>query len=211
MKQIILIRHGQAENNLHNLVGGWSNVNLTELGIKQAQAIAQRLEEELQGKYKIYSSDLNRAKQTAEIICKQLEVTPTYAHELREHNPGIASGMPIEEAMKHWNNVPVLTPDHRPWTDSESWEEFYDRVTSFMNKLVETEEHVIIVSHGGSIQNIIKWWICLPLSDLLKVAFSVSNASITVLDMTNNQRRIERLNDTQYYARIDTSNPINYP
>jgi len=83
MKQIILIRHGQAEHQLHNRIGGWSDVNLTEHGIKQAQAVAQRLEEELKGTYKIYSSDLNRAKQTAEIICKQLEVTPTYAFELR--------------------------------------------------------------------------------------------------------------------------------
>ncbi len=57
MKQIILVRHGQAEHQLHTLVGGWSNDNLSEHGIKQAHAVAQRLEEELKGTYKIYSSD----------------------------------------------------------------------------------------------------------------------------------------------------------
>ncbi len=211
MKQVILIRHGQADNNLHNLVGGWSELNLTELGIKQAQAVAQRLDEELKGTYKIYSSELNRAKQTAEIICKQLEVTPTYAFELREHNSGIASGMTREWADKHWNQVSTYTLDHRPFTGSESWGEFYDRVSSFMNKLVETEDHVLLVSHGGTIQNIIKWWIGTPVSDLLKVRFGVSNASITILDSVFNQRRIERLNDTTHYAQINTSNPINYP
>ena len=211
MKQIILIRHGQAENNLHNLVGGWSNVNLTELGVKQAQAVAQRLEEELQGKYKIISSDLNRAKQTAEIISKHLDTAPIYATELREHNPGIASGMPVEEAMKLWQPVPVPTPDHTPWTGSESWREFHERVTAYMNQLVETEEHVIIVSHGGTIKNIIGWWIHLPLNMLLEEVFRVSNASLSILDTSRDQRRIERLNDTTHYSRINKSNPISYP
>jgi len=80
-----------------------------------------------------------------------------------------------------------------------------------MNKLVETEDHALLVSHGGTIQNIIKWWIGTPISDLLNVRFGVSNASITVLDSVINQRRIERLNDTSHYARINTSNPISYP
>ena len=80
-----------------------------------------------------------------------------------------------------------------------------------MNKLVETEDHVLLVSHGGTIQNIIKWWIGTPISDLLKVRFGVSNASITILDSVFNQRRIERLNDTTRYTRINKSNPIPYP
>jgi broad specificity phosphatase PhoE len=213
MKQIILVRHGQAQNNLHNLIGGWSDVNLTEFGIKQAQAVAQRLDDELQGTYKIISSDLTRAKQTTEIISKQLNTAPSYAIELREHNPGIVSGMPFEEAMKHLHNVPVRTPDHRPWTGSESWREFYERVTAYMNRLFDSEEHVIIISHGGTIRNIIGWWIHLPLDMLLQEVFRVSNASITILDINSisNQRRIERLNDTNHYSRINKSNPIPYP
>ena len=211
MKQIILVRHGQGENNLHKLVGGWSNVDLTEHGVMQAQAVAQRLEQELQGKYKIISSDLNRAKQTAEIISEHLDTAPIYATELREHNPGIASGMPVEEAMKLWQPVPVPTPDHRPWTGSESWREFHNRVTSYMNQLDETEEHVIIVSHGGTIKNIIGWWIHIPLSRLLEIGFLVSNTSISILDTSRNQRRIERLNDTSHYTQYDKSTQIFYP
>jgi broad specificity phosphatase PhoE len=100
MKQIILVRHGQAENNLHKLIGGWSNVKLTELGIQQAQAVAIRLEKELKGTIKIYSSDLYRAKQTAEIINGKLNKSITYAKDLREHNLGIVSGMALEEAER---------------------------------------------------------------------------------------------------------------
>ena len=93
MKRAILIRHGQAEHQLYDKFGGWSNADLTELGIKQAKAIANRLEAELKENYSLYSSDLNRAKQTAEIIHNKMETPIIYSKELREHNPGIASGM----------------------------------------------------------------------------------------------------------------------
>ena len=215
MKQIILIRHGQAEHQPHNRIGGWSDVNLTELGIKQAQAVAQRLEE-LKGTYKIYSSDLNRAKQTAEIICKQLEVTPTYAFELREHNPGNATGMTREESAKQWQPVPDThihtLLDWRPNQESETIREFFSRVTSFMDKINEIEEQVIIVSHGGTIHNIIRWWIGTPISDYFKFGFVIANTSLSVLDTSrHDQRIIERLNDTTHYTRINKSNSVPYP
>ena len=212
MKQIILIRHGQAENNLPNsVVGGWSDVSLTELGIKQAEAVAIRLVDELNGTYKIYSSDLNRARQTAEIICSKLNAAPTYAIELREFNAGIASGMDRKLAETHFKKVTSPMLDWRPYPESESLGEFYNRVTSFMDKLSEIEERVLIVSHGGPIQNIIKWWIGTPISGIFKVEFGTANTSVTVLDTTMyNNRRIERLNDTSHYTRIGLTNPIEF-
>ena len=209
MTKIILIRHGQGENNLHNLIGGWSDLRLTELGVQQAQAVADRLYEELKEDYKVYSSDLMRAKQTAEIICKKLGKTPSYAVELREHNPGIVSGMSREEAMELLQEVSEPPLDWRPFPEAESAGEFYARVSGFMEKLVEGEEHVLIVSHGGTIQNIIRWWIGSPLPDYYRVGFGVANTSVTVLDSTEHrQRRIERLNDTTHYGRIGNKHPI---
>jgi broad specificity phosphatase PhoE len=209
LKQIILVRHGQAENNLHGFIGGWSDVKLTELGIKQAQAVASRLEEELKGTYKIYSSDLNRARQTAEIIGSKLKITPIYTVELREHNAGVANGMDLGEAQKYIENVVTPTLNWRPYPESESWGEFYHRVSSFMEKLCEEEERLLIVSHGGAIQNIIRWWLGTPLTDFFITGFGTSNTSITVLDSTPyRERRIERLNDTSHYSRIGLTNPI---
>ena len=213
MKQIILVRHGEGENNKHNLIGGWSDVKLTELGIRQAEAVADRLCEELNGDYKIYSSDLARAKHTAEIISQKLGKTPIFTMELREHNPGIVSGMAIEEAKKNLQeDIPEPTLDWRPYPGSESWREFYERVVSFMEGLVGSEDRVLIVSHGGTIQNIVRWWIGVPLVDFFKVTFGVGNTSVTVLETTDhNQRKIERLNDRTHYSRLNQSNPINYP
>ena len=209
MRKIILVRHGQGENNLNDLIGGWSNVTLTELGIKQAQAVADRLNEELKEDYTVYSSDLMRAKQTAEIICEKLGKTPTYAVGLREHNPGIVSGMAREKAEELLQDVSGPPLEWRPFPEAENAGEFYKRVSSFMDKLVEKEERVIVVSHGGTIQNIIRWWIGSPLPDYYRVGFGVANTSVTVLDSTESrERRIERLNDTSHYARIDRSHLI---
>jgi probable phosphoglycerate mutase len=209
LKQIILIRHAQATNNLPNSVkGGWSDVELTELGIRQAEAVAERLSNELEGNIPVYSSDLRRARQTVEIICKRLEAIPLYVLELREHNAGIASGMNRKKAEKLWVNKDTPTLDTRPWPEAESWGEFYTRVSTFMDKLCITEESVLIVSHGGTIRNIIRWWLGIPRSDHFKVSFDTANTSVTVLDTPDNVRRVERLNDTAHYATIGITNPI---
>ena len=64
------------------------------------------------------------------------------------------------------------------------------------------------MSHGGTIQNIIRWWIGSPLPDYYRVGFGVENTSVTVLDSTEHrERRIERLNDTAHYARIGLKHP----
>ena len=209
MTKIILVRHGQGENNLHDLIGGWSDLKLTELGIQQAQAVADRLKDELKEEYTVYSSDLMRAKQTAEIICEKLGKTPQFAVEIREHNPGIVSGMHIDEAKKLLREVSDPSLDWRPFPEAESAGEFYNRVSGFMDKLIQREAHVFIVSHGGTIQNIIRWWIGSPLSDYYRVGYGIANTSVTVLDSTESrERRIERLNDTAHYSRIGHKHPI---
>lgn len=67
MKQIITIQHTQSEHYTNGIVGSWTDWELAELGIQQANKIGEKLKEELSGKnFVMYSSDLLRAKQTAE-------------------------------------------------------------------------------------------------------------------------------------------------
>ena len=69
MRKIIVIQHCQSEHHINNMTGGWTDTPLTELGRNQAELIGLKLKRELgEERYTIYSSDLMRAKQTAELL-----------------------------------------------------------------------------------------------------------------------------------------------
>ena len=209
MKRAILIRHGQAEHQLEDRFGGWSNKTLTDQGIKQAQSVANRLKKELKENYTLFSSDLKRAKQTAKIIQSKIETPVKYSIELREHNPGIASGMTRAEAEQHQHELTEPYIDSQIFPGAETFRQFFVRVSEYMTKIDETENYVIIVSHGGTIHNIIRWWIGTPVTDFFKFGFIVENTGITVLDYNRHgQRVIQRLNDTSHFNSIGLENPI---
>ena len=68
MKQIITIQHTQSIHHTNGMVGSWTDWPLSELGISQAENIGIKLSKLLEGKNVVmYSSDLLRARQTAEI------------------------------------------------------------------------------------------------------------------------------------------------
>ena len=69
MKNIITVQHTQSIHHTNGMVGSWTDWELTDLGKQQADSIGRKLKAELEGKdFIIYSSDLMRARQTAEII-----------------------------------------------------------------------------------------------------------------------------------------------
>lgn len=71
MKTIITIQHTQSVHHTNGMVGSWTDWDLTELGIEQAKRIGEKLGTELSGKtFVMYSSDLKRAKQTADAVAR---------------------------------------------------------------------------------------------------------------------------------------------
>ena len=85
MKHIITVQHTQSVHHTNGMAGSWTDWDLTELGKKQADRIGKKLKDELAGKaVTVYSSDLKRAKQTADEIAKYFDVQPILRSELRE-------------------------------------------------------------------------------------------------------------------------------
>lgn len=69
MKNVITVQHCQSEQHVNGMIGGATDWPLTELGISQAHSIGKALSAKLgNGNYKIYSSDMKRTRQTAEIM-----------------------------------------------------------------------------------------------------------------------------------------------
>lgn len=165
---LILVRHGEAEHLVSNMTGGWTDTVLTDSGREQARLLAEWLKDELIGiKPDVYSSDLKRAKETAEPLIKLLGLNASYHMELREKNNGKAIGLTKEEAKHIFNDSEELTLDYLAYEGAESWREFYHRVAGFMDELYpKLQDTTIIVGHGGSINMILAWWLRVNMEQL---------------------------------------------
>ena len=97
MKNIITIQHTQSVHHTNDMVGSWTDWDLSDLGRAQADNIGRNLEELVgEAKFVLYSSDLKRAKQTAEAVGKYLGLTPILRTELRERNLGKCCGKSVQ-------------------------------------------------------------------------------------------------------------------
>ena len=149
MKRIITIQHPQSIHHTNKMIGSWTDWDLSEKGIKQAEAIANNLYEELSGEtIIIYSSDLLRTKHTAQIIGKRFDLTPIYKFELRERNLGKCCGKSVEW-LKANIEKQEITIDDKCFSDAESRRDAYNRLKPFFEEIIHgSDQNIIIVSHG---------------------------------------------------------------
>ncbi len=206
MKRIILIQHCQSQHHVDSSAG--SDSELTGLGRRQAEAVAARLKQDLADTpCRLYSSDLKRAAQTAEIVGEALGLATQFAPELREFDGGSAAGKSRRWAEENFSPEWATSLfDSRPCPGAETWREFQARVSNYMDGLVEKhgpQYLPILVVHGGTLSNIVVWWLRLPLDDLPeRTPFAASPASISVLRRNQyGNPVIERLNDRSHLYR----------
>ena len=149
MKKIFTVQHTQSEHHTNGMVGSWTDWNLTELGKQQADQIAAKLKQELAGKEAVlYTSDLKRAKQTADSIADQLQIVPVVKTELRERNLGKCCGKSVQWLRENLE-CEEKTIDDRLFSDAESRRDEWNRLKPFFDQVMaEDSENIIIVSHG---------------------------------------------------------------
>jgi len=147
-----LVRHGSTvyQEGRKKIIYPWPELKpivLTEKGIKQAKKAGERLKKEKVDL--IYSSDIPRARQTAEIIAKEIKREPNFSRALREIDTGIFQGKGIKS---YWQ---FLFSSKNPFSiappKGESLKECQNRVFSFWRKLEREykKKKIIIVSHGA--------------------------------------------------------------
>ncbi|MEW4353965.1 histidine phosphatase family protein [Streptococcus pneumoniae] len=149
MKKIITIQHTESVHHTNGMVGSWTDWELSELGRKQAENIALKLKEELGDRnFVLYSSDLLRAKQTAEIIGEHLDIVPILRQELRERNLGKCCGKSVNWLKANLEQHERYIDD-KCFSDAESRREEWSRLKPFFDEIMNNEEeNIIIVSHG---------------------------------------------------------------
>jgi probable phosphoglycerate mutase len=200
MKNIITIQHTQAVHHTNGMIGSWTDWELTDLGKEHAENIGRKLSAELKGQtYKIYSSDLIRAKQTAEPLARYMGIEIEYLEKLREHNIGEAVGKSKQWAKE--NGLPINSFDDRSFTGAESWREFWERVKDLCNDIINDEaENIILASHGGTLAVWSQVWLGSDVQDC-KFGPAGGVSFFTINNKSDKgERTVQKLNDSSYMA-----------
>ena len=164
LARLILIRHGQSVWNAENRFTGWTDVDLSEKGVKEAEEAGDELRDQVIDV--IHTSDLIRAKRTAEIVIRanvsSKEVVTKSDWRLNERNYGALQGLnKAETAEKHgaeqvriWRRSFDVAPP-----EGESLEMTAKRTIPYFEEEIlpdlDSGESVLVSAHGNSLRSIV--------------------------------------------------------
>jgi 2,3-bisphosphoglycerate-dependent phosphoglycerate mutase len=211
LRNLYVVTHPQAKHHVEALAGGWYDSELTEVGLRQASCIGQRLRELLpeDAPVELYASDLRRASQTAEVIGQLIGVPFQAMAELREKSYGEAEGKPKSWLEERFVHPPKLGNrlDHREGIPgAESRREFAIRIYRAMDHILTRPcSYQIIVTHGFALTFVVAAWIKMPLDAAGFITINATSGGITHLledDLFSN-RGIMSLNETSHLDRAE--------
>ena len=162
MTTLTLVRHGETDWNAARRIQGSTDVPLNDTGRAQARAAGVALRERLETGSPVVaaSSDLSRARETAEIIARKLAVaSPRVYPALRERGYGEAEGVTDVEFLERWG----------PWNQAvvpgaEAWSDVRVRAIAGLREAIRDARRatfpvapsLVVVSHGALIRELIR-------------------------------------------------------
>lgn len=193
--RILLIRHGINDFVRDGLLAGRSpGVHLNDEGCAQAEALAKRLSST--GLAAIYSSPLERTRETAAPLAQRLGLTVQYLEGVLESDCGEWTGQALDELRKTqaWQQVQVQ-PSRFRFPSGESLMEIQARMVAALETLSALHLHqsIAVVSHSDPIKLALAHYAGMPM-DLFQ-RLDVAPASISELEFTPLRPRLVRLND----------------
>lgn len=174
---IYFVRHGLDDE---RFIGGWSNGGLIYEGRKQVEETVKFLKEQKIKFNQIFSSDIGRAKETAEMIQKEFNVPILLDARLREQNKGDFNGeFGLEAKLSHPEFFQNITKE-TVYPNGESLIGFNQRIRLNLPYFLEHDESVI-VTHRGVI-NALYYLLEEKEIDMNKEQFGVTHASVHEYD-----------------------------
>jgi probable phosphoglycerate mutase len=193
---IIFLRHGQAKNNIERILTGRTpGIPLTEKGIDQAEKAAKFLEH--MNISAIYSSPIERARHTAEIVGKHNSLDVIIDDRLIELDMGKFTGVPYDEIFTSHGNVFMkfyngeLEIAHN---GVETFSEVKKRVLGIVDHVIENhpDQNVVLVTHMDPIKAMLSTVVDLTPTNLFELI--IANASLNIFREYKRKFSISGLN-----------------
>jgi len=200
--KLFLVRHGETDWNLAQRFQGHSDVPLNQVGLQQAKALRDRLLDETIAL--IYSSDLERAYETAKIISNGKNKLRTDAR-LREIHFGDWEGLTYNEIQEKDPSLLIAWEQDVYKTappNGETLEELASHTQSILNDLLVNHEAetILVVAHGGVLQTLI--CLALNISPAMYWQFHISPASLSEISFYPAGAILNLLNDSSHLTGI---------
>ena len=202
MKRIFTVQHTQSEHHTNGMVGSWTDWSLTELGKQQADRIAEKLKQELDGQeIVLYTSDLKRAKQTADSIAFLFQVAPIVKKELWERNLGRCCGKSLQWLRENLE-CDEKTIDDRLFSDAESRRDEWNRLKPYFEQVMAEEaENIIMVSHGDLLSVFNAMFLGLEVESLNTCEMFGFAGGVSQMIVRNDGKRIiKRISDMSFVS-----------
>lgn len=194
--KIFLIRHGQDDERFK---GGWSTKPLIKRGRIQVYRLSKYLLKR-QNHFKIQkiiSSDIVRAKQTANIINSKLKLPIEFTERLREMDNGHLRGLPIKKTIKMFPGVFFRNLKmNEAYPGGESPINFKNRIIKAFNEILEENKQydtIAIVSHNAVIGLLYNYIKQIPWSNKIRTQ-KIDYASITIFKVEGTKKEVELVN-----------------
>lgn len=203
MITIYLTRHGQTEWNLEKRLQGRGNSPLTKFGIDRAKELSKRIEDIKIDK--IYTSPIERAYKTAEIIKGERKVDIIKEDGLMEMSFGDYEGRITDEVKKEnpeWDiNLIMSGNEEIKAPNGESLKEVRDRVRLTMDLIIKENDGktILLVAHGVTIKALLHYFKDNSFSEVM------GQATLTKIIVDKDKFKIEFKNDCSHFTELNTS------
>ena len=204
-----LVRHGETDWNLARRLQGHTDIALNGRGRIQAVQLAQALKKSNLQFDVLYTSDLQRAADTANAIVERFNVPAITNSQLRERHLGALQGLTIDEAPraepKLWQAHIARELDH-DMSGGESSRRFSERIRNALEVLRQLHlgKTILLVSHGGALDMMYRIATNQAL-DAERIAV-VPNASLNWISHDGQFWRLDRWADTSHLDSIALDN-----
>lgn len=199
--KIYFLRHGETNYNVEKRIMGTLDIPLNQKGVSQALLFKNELIKNSISFDKVYTSNLKRAINTAELL--NLNLTINKLDEFNERNYGIYQGIKVSEFKEKFPELNDLSNEDKLYLRYEKGESIFNlksRALNGIDKIVSESslnDNILVVSHGGTITALLSHYSKTNYFDFKKKVH-LKNCSLSLIEKCEDDFQIIYINEILY-------------